>query len=114
MTELTTTLNYDIPLDQFRRSLIEKIASDVFEATMPALCAGLFARRVIDRVVGMAALDADGVSLGEELELGLTGNVVAEMGISLYRLAKLLDRSEFSDLPQLAKRIGWSQRQRHL
>ncbi|MEE9280981.1 MAG: PEP-utilizing enzyme, partial [Myxococcota bacterium] len=41
----------------------------------------------------------------DKLKRGFTGNVVVEMGIALFRLAKLLDRSELDDQTRLAERI---------
>jgi hypothetical protein len=98
-SELTTDVDDDLPLEQLRRDCLAHVAHGVFENTMPALAAGLFARRVIDTIVGKNEVDADGSSLIEKLKLGLTGNVVAEMGIALHQMAKLLDRD---GLPNVA------------
>jgi rifampicin phosphotransferase len=43
--------------------------------------------------------------LAEQLERGVPGNVVVEMGIALYRLAHLVDRPDFDDLSRLAEKI---------
>jgi rifampicin phosphotransferase len=43
--------------------------------------------------------------LAARLQRGVRGNVVVEMGLALYRMARLLDRSEFEDLDRLAERI---------
>ena len=37
--------------------------------------------------------------------MGFTGNVVVEMGIALFQLAKLLDARDFEDIDRLAQRI---------
>ena len=67
---------------------------------MPALLAGLVSA---DLVVRRNSVEAK--ALAEKLRRGFTGNVVVEMGIALFRLAKLLDRSDFQDLTRLAERI---------
>jgi pyruvate,water dikinase len=67
---------------------------------MPALLAGTIPPGLVIR-----AKSPEAKALADKLTLGATGNVVVEMGISLYRLATLLDTSDFADLDGLAERI---------
>ena len=76
----------------------------LFGVTMAALGAGLAAVALVDRVAGKKK-SAETKALAEKLKLGITGNVVVEMGIALFRLAKRLERSDFEDLTRLAERI---------
>ncbi len=101
--KLTEDLDYGLPLDAFRRRYAAPNTRYLFGVTMPALGAGLAALALVDRVVGKKTAEA--AALAEKLKLGFTGNVVAEMGIALFRLARMLDRSDFEDLPRLAERI---------
>ncbi len=70
---------------------------------MPALMASLVALGSVNREVGKKSAEVD--ALAEKLQLGFTGNVVVEMGIALFRLAKLLHPSDFEDLTRLAERV---------
>ena len=97
--ELTENVDYALPLTEFRRTYAAPLGA-MFNVTMPALLAGLVPA---DLVVRRNSVEAK--ALAEKLKLGFTGNVVVEMGIALFRLAKLLDRSEFQDLTRLAERI---------
>jgi pyruvate,water dikinase len=54
-------------------------------------------------VVGKKSEEVE--ALAEKLHLGFTGDIVVEMGIALFRLAKLLDPSDFEDLTCLAERV---------
>ncbi len=98
--ELTENLDYGLPLDEFRRTYVAPVWRLMFNVTMPALLAGLVSA---DLVVRRNSVEAK--ALAEKLRRGFTGNVVVEMGIALFRLAKLLDRSDFQDLTRLAERI---------
>ena len=101
--ELTENLDYGLPLDEFRRTYTIPNMRCLFDVAMSALMAGLSALALVDRVVGKRS--AESKALAEKLKLGFEGNVVAEMGVALFHLAKLLDRSDFEDLDQLAERI---------
>ena len=97
--ELTKNVDYTLPLDEFRRTYAAPLGP-MLNVTMPALLAGLVSA---DLVVRRNSVEAK--ALAEKLKLGFTGNVVVEMGIALFRLVKLLDRSDFQDLTRLAERI---------
>ncbi len=97
--ELTRNLDYGLPLDEFRRTCTETMTRLMLD-TMPALLAGLVSADLVVR-----KNSAETAALAEKLKRGFTGNVVVEMGIAMFRLARSLDRSDFGDLNSLAERI---------
>ncbi len=101
--ELTQSLDYSLPFAEFGRTYAAPMARQLFGVTMPALGAALVALGSVNRVVGKKSAEVD--ALSAKLQLGFTGDVVTEMGIALFRLAKLLDPSDFKDLARLAERV---------
>ena len=102
--ELTKNVDYDLPLAEFRTRYAERMARVVMDFTFPALIAwmilGVF---VLDFAFRNASVDVK--ALVDKLKRGFTGNVVIEMGIALFRLAKLLDRADLDDVAGLGTRI---------
>ncbi len=101
--ELNENLDYGLPLSEFWQTYAAPMARQLFGVSMPALMAALVAQGLVNRVVGNKSAEVD--ALAEKLQLGFTGDVVVEMGIALFRLAKLLDPSDFEDLTRLAERV---------
>ena len=101
--ELTKNVDSGLPLDELRRTYAANVVRQVFDVTMATLMASLAALGAIGLVVPKKSAEAE--ALAEKLKRGFTGNVVAEMGIALFRLAKLVDRSDFDDLARLAERV---------
>ena len=101
--ELTENLDYGLPLAEFRQTYAAPMVQ-MFGITMPPLMASLVAMGSVNRVAGKKSAEAQ--ALAAKLQLGFTGNVVVEMGIALFRLAKLLAPSDFEDLTRLAERVG--------
>ena len=102
--KLSENINFNLPLKQFQRTYFAPVIRDMFNVTMAALTASLVALGTVDRVVGKKL--AAKKTLVDKLKRGFTGNVVVEMGIALFRLAKLLDRSDLEELTRLAERVG--------
>ena len=100
--ELTKNVDYTLPLDEFRRTYTAPLGP-MFNVTMSVLLAGLAGLVSADLVVRRNSAEAK--ALAEKLKRGFKGNVVVEMGIALFRLASLLDRSDFQDLTRLAEQI---------
>ncbi len=98
--EFTGNLDYDLPLGEFARRYTRSLWREMFNVTMPALVAGLVSP---DWVIPSKPKEVR--ALAEKLKRGFTNDIVVEQGIALFRLAKLLDRSDFDDLKGLAKRI---------
>jgi pyruvate,water dikinase len=101
--ELTENLDYSLPLAEFQQTYAALMWRHGFGVTMSALGAALVALGSVNRVVGKQSAEAQ--ALAEKLKLGFTGDVVVKMGIALFRLAKLLDPSDFEDLNRLAERV---------
>jgi len=100
--ELTENLDYGLPLAEFRKTYAAPMWQQGLGVTMPALVAALVAQGLVNRVVGKKSEEVE--ALAEKLQLGFTGDIVVEMGIALFRLAKLLDPSDFEDLTRLTER----------
>ena len=101
--ELTENLDYGLPLAAFRKTYVAPMWQQALGISMPALLAALVALGLVNRVVGKKSAETQ--ALAEKLKLGFTGDVVVEMGIALFRLAKLLDPSDFEDLTHLVERV---------
>lgn len=99
-TEFTEKINYGLPLEEFRRIYTARMARSVFGVTMPAVLAGVIPADLVVR-----RNSAGTKTLTEKLKVGVTGNVVVEMGIAIFHLAKLLNQSGFEDLKKLAEHI---------
>lgn len=104
--DFTANLDYSLSLDEFRHAYTTPSMTHILNVAMAALGAGLGAAAVVGRVAGRSP---EASALAGKLTLGFADNVVAEMGVALYRLARLLDRSDFEDLGALAERIGQRQ-----
>ena len=96
----TEDLDYGLPLEEFRRTYTATMARSVFDVTLPAVIAGQIPTNLVVR-----KNSAEAKAMAEKLKMGFTGNVVVEMGVALFHLAKLLDRSDLANLPRLAERI---------
>ncbi len=102
--ELTENLDYGLPLAEFlRQTYAAPMLRQLFGVTMPLFGAAMIALGSVDRIAGKKSAEAQ--ALAKKLKSGFTGNVVVEMGIALFRLAKLLDPSDFEDLTRLAERV---------
>lgn len=99
-TAFTEKLDYSLPLPEFARRYTEIILRDLFLVTIPALVAGL----VPPGLAVPKKLKKDGGPV-ERLGYGLTGNIVVEQGIALFRLARMLTGADFEDVATLAERI---------
>lgn len=96
-------LDYALSLEQFRSTYLVQMLKQGFGVTMGGLSAALTALMLIKPIVGKKS--KENAVLAEKLLFGFTGNVVVEMGIALYQLAKLLNPKDFEDLSQLSTRI---------
>lgn len=90
----------DLSLDELRSTYEARMAWEMFDVLMPIFLAGMASPHLV-----VPRKNAPLSALADKLRLGTRGNVVVEMGIALYRLAKRLDRSDFGDLDRLAERI---------
>jgi hypothetical protein len=97
---MTEKLDYGLPLDEFARTCTQITLWEMFNLTIPTLVAGLVSPSFL-----IPGKSEEARALAEKFRRGFTGNLVVEQGIALFRLAKLLDRSDFDDLTELAERI---------
>jgi len=98
--ELREQLDGGLPLEAFRRTYQARLSGEIFEVAMPAFVAGTLP---LGGVTG--ARHPERKALADALATGATDNVVVEMGISLRRLAALLEPGDWRDLEQVARRI---------
>jgi pyruvate,water dikinase len=98
--EMTSNLDYDLPLDEFARTYTQLTLGVMLNVTIPTLVAGLVSPGFL-----VPRKSESERALSEKLRRGFTGNLVVEQGIALFRLAKLLGRSGLDDLTELAERI---------
>lgn len=89
-----------LSLDQLQRRSVE-----IFMAAVDTLMAALIVGQMSPRWL-VRKKSAPECELADKIERGVPGNVVVAMGIELYRLAGLVERSEYEDLAALAQRIG--------
>ncbi len=101
--ELAENLDYGLPLAEFRQAYTALMVRQLFLVTMPVFGAAMIALGSVDRIAGKNSAEAQ--TLADKLKIGFTGDVVVEMGIELYRMAKLLDPSDFEDLTRLAEQV---------
>lgn len=74
----------------------------IIDADLPALGVGVLAATAVRRLAGNSA---PGRALAERLTRGVGGNLVVDMGMHIYRLARLLGQPAFDDLDALAGRV---------
>jgi len=98
--KITGDLDYDLPLGEFARTTTQSLWPDLFNVTLPALAAGLVSPGFL-----ISKKSEEARALAGKLRRGLTGNLVVEQGIALFRLARLLDRCGLDDIEKLARRI---------
>jgi rifampicin phosphotransferase len=97
---LTYDVDFELPLDEFARKYTQLTIASWFNITIPTLVAGLVSPNFM--ILGRSY---ELRKLAEKLRWGLTGNLVVEQGIALFRLARLLENQDFNDLSALAERI---------
>lgn len=92
-----------LPLDAFQRRYGAPAIAHVIEVDMPALAVGVLA---VGAARGLASKrSAEEQALAEQLARGISGNVVVDMGIRMFSMAKMLGAAAFDDLSELAARV---------
>lgn len=74
----------------------------IIDVDLPALGAGVLAAAAVKRLAGRGA---QGQSLAARLTRGIGGNLVVDMGMQIYRMARQLGTAAFDDLDALAGRV---------
>lgn len=93
-----------LALDEFQRRYGAPAIAHIINIDMPALGIGVMAGAMVQRLARGQGGEAK--ALTEQLSRGITGNLVVEMGIQIYRMAKMLDATVFEDLAALHARVG--------
>ena len=93
--------------DMSIRELIERLDTQltpvISKASFPALLPYIYYLSRLDRIFGDG--DEEDIQLLDALKMGFAGNEAVDIGIQLYRMAKMLPPDDFSDLDHLAKRV---------
>jgi pyruvate,water dikinase len=87
-----------------QRKLDTFMVESVIDIAMPAMVAGVGAAGALARLARKGC--AVEQELVARLTRGTSGNLVVEMGIAMFRLARMLPPADFDDLDLLAQRIG--------
>ena len=92
-----------LPLDQFQRLHGVPAMAHIMDKDMPALAVGVLAMGLARRL----ARKDSGVEqeLAGRLTRGITGNLVVDMGMRLFKMANMLGAGAFDDLNALRARI---------
>ncbi len=94
----------DLEAEGLRLDELHRQSGAIFIAAVGTLMAALIVGQLSPRML-VRRKSTEECALAEQIERGVPGNVVVEMGIALHRLAGLVDRSDYEDLPALAERI---------
>ena len=100
---LNKDVDDSLSLTEYRQMHTVHMARLMMDVTMATLVAALIALGSVNRVVRRRSTRAK--DLAEKLKRGFKGNLVVEMGIALFHLAKLLDPADFDETTRLAERV---------
>jgi pyruvate,water dikinase len=85
--------------EDFLRAGADRMASVLFDVLMPMVLVGLVPPGPV------AGRKGDAPALAAKLRAGIPGDVVVQMGIELFRLARLLAKTGVVDPPRLVERL---------
>lgn len=101
---LSAAVDPAAPLPVLQRQLGILALTSIMETAMPALIAGVGASALIARLARRNC--AAEQQLVARLMQGISGNLVVEIGIAIYRMTQMLPPADFNDLDLLASRIA--------
>ena len=101
---LAAPLDHDAPLPVLQRQLGMFMVKSVIDTAMPAMIAGVGASGALARLARRNC--AEEQRLVARLTRGTSGNLVVEMGIAMFRMARLLPPADFDNLELLERRIA--------
>lgn len=104
LAALSAPLDPRMRLQEAQERLGAAVAEAAFDVAMPAMLAGLGAAAAISLLTRKDSEEEQ--RLVAHLACGIGGNVVVDMGIAMYRLARMLPPHDFADLDLLARRIA--------
>lgn len=100
---LAAPFDDSLPLDQFQRRYGTPAIGAIFDTVMPALAIGIWSVNAAQALARKRSPEEQ--ALAERLGRGIGGNLVVDMGIRMFRMAQMLDATEFDDIDALAARI---------
>jgi pyruvate,water dikinase len=101
---LSAPLDHNAPLPVLQRQLGQFLTQKVVETAMPAMIAGIGASGALAR---LARRDCEEEQrLVARLARGTSGNMVVEMSIAMFHMARLLPPADFNNLELLHDRIA--------
>lgn len=101
--QISEGIDYKLPLDEFLQVYTQVMVQHMWKVTLPPLCCAFVAMEIVDLIVGKKVAQAS--SLTEQLKLGFSDNIVIELGMSLFRLSRMIELRELDDLTGLTERI---------
>lgn len=101
---LSAPADHGMPLPVLQRRLGMFMVATVIETAMPAMIAGVGASSALARLARKNC--ADEQRLVAQLMRGTSGNLVVDMTIAMFRMARMLPSADFDDLVLLARRIA--------
>lgn len=93
-----------LALDQFQHRYGAPAIAHIIDVDFPALGVGLLAAALAQRLA--SGRGSEEAALAGQLSRGMGGNLVVDMGIRIFRMAKMLDPAAFDDLAHLHARIA--------
>lgn len=100
---LSAPIEPGVSLAALQERLGALVAEAVVDVAMPAMLAGLGAAGALGRLARRdCAIEQ---RLAAQLSRGTSGNLVVDMGVAMYRLARMLPPEDFADPGSLARRI---------
>lgn len=102
-TKIEDAIRKTIPAGEYLETCSKIMSRQMLGVTMPVIFAVAIALVLVDFLVGKKS-DAR-KEFAQNLTAGLSGDVVVEMGIAMYRMARMVDKNEFSDPDRLTERI---------
>lgn len=103
LAALAAPLDKDLSLIKLQQQLGRFIAAAVIDTAMPAMIAGVGASAALALLARRNC--ADEQRLVAQLARGTSGNLVVDMGVAMFRMARMLAPADFDDLAALARRI---------
>lgn len=100
----TGSFDNHLALDAFQHRYGSAAMKCVIDVVMPALGVGVLALGAARALANKRRPEE--LMLVEQLTQGISGNLVVEMGIHIFRMAKMLGPEQLRDLPALADKIG--------
>jgi phosphohistidine swiveling domain-containing protein len=97
------TFDGTLSLGEFQRRYGPPAIAHIIDVDMPALGIGVMAVAMARRLARKSSVQEQ--ALAAQLARGIRGNLVVDMGIRIFRMAKMLDAGAFEDLDALVVHV---------